>query len=45
MPVNEALEPGVHEVEFEAGGLPGGVYVYRIQAGAFVQTRKLTIVH
>ncbi|GAB5521923.1 MAG: hypothetical protein RhofKO_41740 [Rhodothermales bacterium] len=35
---------GQHEVVWEAGGLPSGVYVYRLQVGDQVQTRMLTLV-
>ncbi len=41
--VDEALEPGAYDVVFDANGLASGVYVYRIQAGAFVETKKLTL--
>ena len=36
-------EPGYHETVFDASGLPSGVYLYRIQAGGFHQTRKLLL--
>ena len=35
--------PGYHEARFDAAGLPGGVYFYRITADDFTQTRKLTL--
>ena len=41
--VNEELQPGKYKVDFEANGLPSGVYFYRIQAGGFSKTRKLTL--
>jgi hypothetical protein len=34
---------GVHEVRFDASGLSSGVYIYRLSAGQFVQTRKLLL--
>ena len=40
---NERLPAGHHEVTFSAEGLPSGVYIYRIQAGAFTANRKLTL--
>ncbi len=40
---NEETKPGRHEVVFDAGALSGGVYFYRLQAGAFSQTRKLLL--
>lgn len=39
--VHELKQPGRHEVRFEAEELPSGIYFYRLQAGMFVQTRKL----
>lgn len=41
--VNENLHPGVYKVEFAASGLSSGVYYYRLQADAFVQTRKMIL--
>jgi hypothetical protein len=41
--VNERKDAGVHEVKFDASGLASGVYLYRLQAGEFVQTRKLVL--
>jgi len=41
--VDETRNAGVHEVKFNGSGLASGVYFYRIQAGEFVQTRKLLL--
>jgi Secretion system C-terminal sorting domain len=41
--VNERKEAGVHQVKFDARGLPSGVYSYRLHAGDFVQTRKMLL--
>jgi hypothetical protein len=40
---NGEQEAGYHEVKFEARNLSSGVYFYRMQAGDFVQTRKLLL--
>jgi glucuronoarabinoxylan endo-1,4-beta-xylanase len=42
--LNEDRPAGVHTVQFDAAGLPSGVYLYRLTAGSFVQTRKMLIV-
>jgi hypothetical protein len=41
--VNGDQEAGYHEVRFDGSGLASGLYFYRIQAGDFVQTRKLVL--
>jgi hypothetical protein len=41
--VNERKDAGVHEAKFDGSGLSSGVYFYRIEAGSFVQTRKLLL--
>jgi hypothetical protein len=35
--------PGTHEVTFDASALPSGVYVYRIEAGAFQAMRTMVL--
>jgi hypothetical protein len=37
------MEAGYHEVKFDGNGLSSSVYFYRIEAGSFVQTRKLML--
>ena len=41
--VNERMDAGVHEVRFDGASLASGVYFYRLQAGDFVQAKKLVI--
>jgi Secretion system C-terminal sorting domain len=42
--VNGVKEAGSYTVQFEGSGLPTGVYFCRMQAGEFVQTRRLVLV-
>ena len=39
--VNEEKPTGKYEVNFNASNLTSGVYFYRIQAGDFVETKKM----
>ncbi len=39
--VHEELAEGFYEVTFDASGLPSGIYVYRIQSGDYMASRKL----
>ncbi len=38
------MDAGTHEVTFDASGLASGVYMYRLTAGEFVQTRQMVLV-
>jgi hypothetical protein len=41
--VNEEKTPGNYSVEWNASSLASGVYVYRLQAGSYMQTRKMIL--
>jgi hypothetical protein len=42
--VSEYLPAGYHEYKFDASSLATGVYIYRIQAGDFISTKKMTLI-
>lgn len=42
--VEGRLPPGRHEVVLDARPFSSGVYFYRLQAGDFLQTRRLTLI-
>jgi photosystem II stability/assembly factor-like uncharacterized protein len=44
MPVNERQEPGSKSVRFDASRLSSGVYIYRLTAGLFVETKRMMVV-
>jgi hypothetical protein len=41
--VSAEMQPGNHSLEWNACDLAGGVYFYRLQAGTFIETKKLVL--
>ncbi|MCZ7609348.1 MAG: T9SS type A sorting domain-containing protein [Ignavibacterium sp.] len=41
--VNEIKPAGNYEVEFNASELPSGIYIYSIQAGEFISSKKMIL--
>lgn len=42
--INSKLETGYHQVSFNASGISSGLYFYKLEAGNFVQTKKMVFV-
>jgi hypothetical protein len=42
--INEYKPAGKYEINWNAGNLPSGVYIYKIQAGDFVNFKKMILV-
>jgi hypothetical protein len=41
--INEEESTGNYEVEVNVNNLPSGIYFYRIQAGSFIETKKMIL--
>ncbi len=41
--VNESLQAGIYETDFDAANIPSGVYFYRMEAGNFGETKKMVV--
>lgn len=41
--VNEEKSAGIHSIQFDGNGMSSGIYVYRIEAGQYRQSRKMLL--
>ena len=41
--VNRTESTGNHQITFNAGDLPSGIYLYRMQAGDYIQIKKMVL--
>ncbi|MCH8012826.1 MAG: T9SS type A sorting domain-containing protein [Candidatus Marinimicrobia bacterium] len=41
--IDEEMPSGVHTANWDASNISSGIYFYRLQAGDFVQTRKMVL--
>ena len=42
-PIDGELKAGAYQVQFNASGLPSGLYFYRLRSGAFVSIKKMML--
>jgi hypothetical protein len=42
--VSERLQPGTYEVTFDARNLSSGIYFYKLESGAFVDTKHMLLI-
>jgi len=42
--VNEKLNAGTYETDWNANNMPGGVYFYKIESDEFTETKKMILV-
>ena len=41
--VNQEMDAGYHDINWNAGKLASGIYIYRIISGSFVSTKKMIL--
>jgi hypothetical protein len=41
---NEARPAGEHEIQWLPKNLSSGMYIFRLESGSFVQSKKMTLV-
>ncbi len=42
--VDENQESGIHKITFDAGNLPSGIYMYKLESAGLVQTKKMMLI-
>ena len=42
--VNERLQPGMYEAEWDASSYPSGVYFYKLESSSYAETKKMVLI-
>ncbi len=42
--VNQQLQPGTYEADWDASAFPSGVYYYKLESGDFTETKKMVLI-
>lgn len=42
--VDQQLQPGTYEADWDASAYPSGVYYYKLESGSFTETKKMVLV-
>jgi L-ascorbate metabolism protein UlaG (beta-lactamase superfamily) len=42
--INEKKPAGIYTVQWNAGGMPSGIYFYKLDVGKYVETKKLVLI-
>ena len=42
--VNEIKEPGSHSAEFDGTNLSSGLYIYKLEAGNYIESKKMLLI-
>ena len=41
--LNEQLNPGSYEIEWNASAYPSGIYIVKMESNSYFSTRKMTL--